>query len=92
MVTDQPSRAMKRFRELVRERRALLPRKERADADIYEVAALRQVLEQVSAEMSAGIVHDDVDVKALLNFADQKVEAKRAQQARTKPRFRGVGR
>ena len=80
---EPTSRALKRFRELVRQRRSLLPRKERADwSSIYAVATLRQrrvhqptrgcgssskghrwsrisrlrqVLEQVSLEMNAGI-------------------------------------
>jgi hypothetical protein len=92
-VTDQPvSPAVKRFRELVRQRRSLLKtRKERSDwPEIYAVATLRQVLEQVSAEMNAGIAHDPTEVKALLDLAGERVEA--AAKKPAKVRFRGVGR
>jgi hypothetical protein len=93
VVTDQPtSRAVERFREFVRQRRALLPRKKRGDREVYEVASLRQIIEQVGLEMNAGIVHDAAEVRAMLNFAEEKVESKRAQKASPKPRFRGLGR
>jgi hypothetical protein len=74
----------------VRERRALLPRKERNDREVYAIAALRQVLEQVSHEMAAGITHDADDVKALVALAQENVADKQAQK--TRPRFRGLGR
>jgi hypothetical protein len=91
-VTEEPtSKAVARFRQFVRERRALLPRKERSDwQEVYAIANLRQVIEQVGLEMNAGVQHDVGQVKALLNLAEATVEAKRAQKAR--PRFRGLGR
>jgi hypothetical protein len=92
MTEQQPtSKAVARFGEFVRQRRALLPRKERSDwQEVYAIASLRQVLEQVGLEMAAGIAHDADEVRALLNLAGATVEAKRAQKAR--PRFRGIGR
>ena len=90
---EPTSRALKRFREFVRKRRALLPRKSRADwSSIYQIATLRQILEQASLEMAAGIAHDRGEVEGLLALAREKVEAKQAQMARRKPRFRGLGR
>jgi len=59
------SKAYERFRELVRQRRSLLPRKERASREVYEIASLRQVLEQLGAELAAGIAHDQDEVVAL---------------------------
>jgi len=84
------SKAYERFRELVRQRRSLLPRKERASREVYEIASLRQVLEQLGAELAAGIAHDQDEVVALHDRVAALVEAKREQ--RPKPRFRGLGR
>jgi hypothetical protein len=81
---------MKRFRELVRERRSLLARKERDWQEIYAAASLKHLLETVSAEMSAGIVHDADEVKGLIELAGEVVE--KAKVKHVKPRFRGVGR
>jgi hypothetical protein len=50
-------------------------------------------LEQVSAEMKAGINHNVEDVKSLIELSGQMVDERRAQQAARKPqRFRGIGR
>jgi len=86
------SPASRRFRELVHQRRALLPRKARAHPEVYAIASLRQVMEQLSREMAAGVEHDADEVRALVNLANEKVEAKQAQKARPKPKFRGLGR
>jgi hypothetical protein len=86
------SPAYSRFRELVRRRKSLLPRKERNTREVFEIASLRQVLEQLNAELAAGIKHDPVEVVALQDYAGALVEEKQAQQAKPKPRFRGVGR
>jgi hypothetical protein len=88
-VTDQPvSPAVKRFREFVRQRRALLPRKERGDREVYWIASLRQILEQVGFEMNAGITHDPSEVKGLIDLANVEAAAKKPAKAR----FRGLGR
>jgi hypothetical protein len=86
------SKAVERFRQFVRERRALVGRKERSDPEVFEVASLRQVMEQLSLELAAGIAHDHREVQALIAYAGSKVEEKRAREARPKPRFRGLGR
>jgi hypothetical protein len=88
------SKAVERFRQFVRERRALLGRKERSDPEIYEVASLRQVLEQVGAEMAAGFIHDPDELRALVAYANEKAATQKATMARPKPRarFRGLGR
>jgi hypothetical protein len=98
-VTDaeqdaSPSPALARFQALVRERRSLVRRKERSDWQMtYEVCTIRQLLEQVSAELAAGIKHDPVEVNALIARSGEMVEARRTQQAARKPqRFRGIGR
>jgi hypothetical protein len=83
---------MKRFREFVRQRRALLPRKERASREVHEIASLRQVLEQLSLELAAGIAHDPVEVTALQDHVADLVAAKRADTLKPRPRFRGLGR
>jgi hypothetical protein len=76
-VTDpvSVSPALRRFKQLVHQRRSLFKRKERSDwQSIYQVANLRQLLEQVSLEMPAGIVHDADEVQALIALANEKVE------------------
>jgi hypothetical protein len=42
--------------------------------------------------MEAGVVHDASEVRVLLSLAEEKVEEKRAQASKPKPRFRGLGR
>jgi hypothetical protein len=95
-VTDkpQPSPAMKRFTELVRERRTRLHRKERNDPGaVFEVANLRQVAEQVSLELAAGVAHDPENVAGLQRYADEIAAAISRKVADAKPkRFRGLGR
>jgi hypothetical protein len=80
-MTEQPSKAAARFYELVRARRALLPRKQRNDREVYEIASLHQVLEQVSHERAAGLTHNDDDVRALIAFSQETVAAKREKEA-----------
>jgi hypothetical protein len=91
-VTDELSPAVQRFRELVRQRRALLPRKERNNREVFEIASLRQILEQLGAEIAAGRVFDGDEVLALHARVAELVEAKKAQASKPKPRFRGLGR
>jgi hypothetical protein len=86
------SPALNRFRELVRRRRALLPRKEPASREVYEIASLRQVLEQLRAELAAGTEHDQDEVLALQDQVAELIEEKKAQAARPSARFRGIGR
>jgi hypothetical protein len=92
-MTEEPtSPAAKRFRELVQQQRDFLPRKQRSDwRSIYAAANLRQVLEQLSAELSAGISHDIAEVQAFVAFANEAAEAKKREKARSKQRFRGLG-
>ena len=93
-MTEQISPALLRFQQLVRERRSLVRRKERSDWQLtYEVCTIRQLLEQVSAELAAGVKHDPAEVEALIARSGEMVDERRAQQAARKPqRFRGLGR
>jgi hypothetical protein len=84
--------ATERFKELVRKRRALLPRKERNTREVFEICSLRQVLEQLGLELAAGIAHDPVEVTALQDHVADLVAAKRADTLKPRPRFRGLGR
>jgi hypothetical protein len=81
------SPAVERFKELVRARRALLPRKERASREVFAIASLRQVLEQLSAELAAGIKHDQDEVLALQDHVAELIEEKKAQAVRPSARF-----
>ncbi|GGI24143.1 hypothetical protein GCM10010987_27910 [Bradyrhizobium guangdongense] len=85
------SRALERFRELVREQRAALPRKERNASSVYEVASLRQVMEQTRLELAAGIKHDERELAGVIALANEKVAAAPVNKP-GKARFRGLGR
>ena len=85
------SKALERFRELVREHRAALPRKERNASSVYEVASLRQVLGQTRLELAAGIEHDDNELARIIALANEKVAAAPSRKPH-KYRFRGLGR
>jgi hypothetical protein len=90
----EKSPARKRFDALVLERKPRMHGKERSDfQSIYAVASLRQILEQLGAEISAGVVHDEAEIIALHGYANEMVVASKAKVAAAKPkRFRGLGR
>jgi hypothetical protein len=91
---DGPSPARLRFDALVRERKLRLHPKERRDASqIFRVAELRHLIQQVDWELSAGVKHDPAMVVGLRNYAAEIGATISAKVAAAKPkRFRGLGR
>jgi hypothetical protein len=92
-MVDKKTPARMRFDELVRQRRLRLHPKERNDpAQVFHVAELRQVVEQLNRELAAGIKHDPESVAGLQEYAEQVALAISAKVAAQKPkRFRGLG-
>jgi hypothetical protein len=90
MTNVEPaSPAATRFRALVRERRAVLPRKDRADfREVYFTCSLKHLLQQISHEMNAGIRHNSDDVAALILLSNEHAATKKLP---ARKRFRGLG-